>query len=379
MNVLHISSFNSVAKNLGVLRQMEIEAGAAKALDLNWDVVVFSGFEKDIDSEFVRFYPRFAKLRIIKRLLLALFIIKCSRHYDVILLRYSPVDFFLPFVKILSEKHSKILLVFHTKDKIALAGAFSGLRRRVFVRLEDIISRVSVRVFDGYVGVTNDILRFYSNRIGNHDKPVFVYPNGIEICAERDCAKKQVASGVINAIFVASKFFVWNGLDDILFSFNSFDFQRLDMLGKTLKIHIVGDLDSNFGVDVPGILRNGKHEIVFHGLQTKEELSYLMGISDFGIGAFNLGIAGLEEACTLKVREYLSEGLPVYSGHVDVSIPKDFQYYRIGKPEIGAMVDFYFDINGSSRDVVSSAAEQFIDKTTLLKNFYLQLAQEFDG
>ena len=79
---------------------------------------------------------------------------------------------------------------------------------------------------------------------------------------------------------------------------------------------------------------------------------------------------GLNEACTLKVRQYLNAGLPVYSGHIDSALPKDYVYYKVGKPDIRLILDF-IDLNiGLNNIDVQSSAKEYIDKSIQLKNLY---------
>jgi len=61
----------------------------------------------------------------------------------------------------------------------------------------------------------------------------------------------------------------------------------------------------------------------FHGYLTGEEYQAVMRRADVGIGTLALHRNRMNEACSLKVRDYLAIGLPVIIGHADPDLDPD--------------------------------------------------------
>ena len=94
----------------------------------------------------------------------------------------------------------------------------------------------------------------------------------------------------------------------------------------------------------------------------------------------------MREACTLKVREYLMLGIPVYAGYTDV-FPESFRFYKKGEADIEAILNFAHSQRISSRIEICVASHPYINKEILLEKLYDELtiglgydaSQEEDG
>jgi hypothetical protein len=84
----------------------------------------------------------------------------------------------------------------------------------------------------------------------------------------------------------------------------------------------------------------------------------------------------MTQACTLKVREYLALGLPVYLGH-DETIPKTFNFVKKGPANIDEIIEYAYSMKNAKRQDVIDTAKLFIDKKILVKNFYNWILSEF--
>ena len=84
----------------------------------------------------------------------------------------------------------------------------------------------------------------------------------------------------------------------------------------------------------------------------------------------------MQQACTLKVREYLSLGLAVYTGHQDI-FPNDFKYYRNGNIDINTIIDYAILMKNVTRQEIKNSAVSYLSKTDLLSNLYHHLETEF--
>ena len=70
----------------------------------------------------------------------------------------------------------------------------------------------------------------------------------------------------------------------------------------------------------------------------------------------------MTEACTLKVREYLRAGLPVYAGHRDSALPEISNYFRQGPAQWRAILEYARAVRPVSRATIALAARPLIDK-----------------
>ena len=88
--------------------------------------------------------------------------------------------------------------------------------------------------------------------------------------------------------------------------------------------------------------------------------------------------AGVKEGATIKVREMLAMGLPVYSGHVDTALPQDFPFYKNNKVNLKNIIDFAKVTSSFTPKEIRAASYPFISKhfwlgklTEDLKTLYL--------
>ena len=82
----------------------------------------------------------------------------------------------------------------------------------------------------------------------------------------------------------------------------------------------------------------------------------------------------MREACTLKVREYLRAGLPVYAAHDDVA---GLPWFKKGPATLAAALDYADEVRAVDRATVAEDARPFIDKARLLEQLYGELSARF--
>ena len=356
MKILHIATLNSSKKNSGVVRQMQDELNSAKILSLGWDIQIWAG-DSLPGYDFIHEYPSSCYSRLQKRSFFFRHLKKMSMLYDVILLRYMPCDPFLPFFR---SSKAKIVYCHHTKETHAFFSLFPGIRGRFFASIELLLGYLSLRNADGIAAVTPEILTYEKKRVFCSNIPSIAIPNGIDCSNFPVCHDQR--GGNVKLLFTASNFFSWHGLSEILASFQKCP----DM--KNIELNLVGKV---FEEDLAFIREyNLENRIKVHGFLTMSEIREIMDFMDIGIASFSLGEARLTEACTLKVREYLAAGLPVYSGHIDSGFPDDFGYYKIGPPDIVLMAKFAIESRVYSREEIRNSAKRYIDKTQLVFSLY---------
>jgi hypothetical protein len=83
----------------------------------------------------------------------------------------------------------------------------------------------------------------------------------------------------------------------------------------------------------------------------------------------------LVEGSTLKVRELLGLGLPIYSGHIDAALPTDFIFYRCAtKIVIEDMFGFAMEMKKYNRNDVRALSLPYIQKDIFMRDIYIKLS-----
>ena len=347
----------------GIVAQMSWEQQAADQLGLPWRTRAFSASGAQlpdsirVDSE-VQVDRR-------NRLTLAWAWIAFRISYirwlraqddvDVFVLRHSVHD---PFQYFFIRSCSKpVYLVHHTKELAELAGG--GFIGRLRSWAEALLGRWSIRCAAGVIGVTPELSAYESVRAGQPEKYTFTYPNGVMYSGMVMPDRRQERPELL---FVASHFYEWHGLDLLL---DAVEHSQADFC-----LHIVGVV---FGTDLDRCQSDPR--IVVHGTLGAGEISALAERCWLGLTSFALDRKGMQQACTLKVREYLMLGLPVYSGHQDV-FDSGFSFYRQGPVDMGAILDYAQTVRVADRSEVSQKAQPYIAKTHLLEGLAQALLEQ---
>jgi hypothetical protein len=354
MRVLHISFLNLLTNNLGYIKQLQDEIHAAKLYDAHWKIEVWTGDDSS-DLPFIYTFPSFAKSRLSRINYFYKVLNTHSSNFEIIILRYIPLDFYFPLFR---SKFAQILLVHHTKEPIAIYQMFSFFHGIACYCGESLLGFFSIRRADALIGVTKEIVDFEKKRAMIKDIPSFVYPNGIYF--HDDVVLNDKRNDRVTIVFTSVKFFQWQGLNFILESILS-NRERLNF-----EFHIIGMVPRTDNDIINK--HNLNDRIILHDKLDESSIKNIYELSDVGLAAFNLKSVSLNEACTLKVREYLRYGLPVYSGHIDSGLPQNFPFYRVGPPNIPDICDYAHQMRGYSRKTIRDAARPFIDKSLLFNN-----------
>lgn len=99
--------------------------------------------------------------------------------------------------------------------------------------------------------------------------------------------------------------------------------------------------------------------------------------ADFGLAALAMERNGLREGSTLKVREMLAAGIPVFSTHSDPSFPQEFDFFRLrDEIRLEDFVEFAGRMKAYSRSDVRLASEMHISKELIMRDFLEKLLNE---
>lgn len=362
MRILHSAMmFDAKA---GILQQMRWEQAAAGNLGIDWDCRVF-GPANDGERDSLLRSPQPTGSNPLSKRWDRIFRVRreyyrwlsgLAGEYDALLLRHVMAD---PLEALFIRScPTPVFTVHHTLEVPELAGLGSTFNR-IKAGVETISGAASVRASYGVIGVTREIADYEVRRARVPLKSKLVYPNGVMITSPVDDSR---STGVPEFVFVAARFSPWHGLDLLL--------DAAEQDSSECIVHLVGSLDSESAVRAA---RDQRFRI--HGTLDKGQLQSLYARAWLGLSSFALSRNGMFEACTLKVREYLSSGVSVYAGHHDV-FPESFAAYRTGPARLSSIIEYARSVRDISRIDVASSAEPYISKTALLENLHDHLATQ---
>ena len=360
MRVLHAGLGKKLSE--GMLRQMLLEQKAANELGIEWtskvitpdDLSILESFsikEKQIADSVITSDTSISPGWLSVKRFFYSWLIKNQDNYDVIVLRYSMTDPYLPFF--IKQCKKPVFLVHHTFEVLEIK-TLGGLKGRLRAVVESIIGQFSLRFATNLVGVTNEILQYEYNRISKKSRHGYVYPNGYAIVDNQIVVDNRGETPTL--LFVASQFHPWHGLDILLSSLNK--------VKTSFFLHLVGEI-----TEIQKQQIKDDNRIIAHGRLRFDEIKEIASYCHVALSSFALQRQGMSEACPLKVREYLAMGLPVYAGHQDC-FPHTFPFFTNGPAEIRAIIDFANEVSIVSRSDIAALAEPYINKKYLLNNFY---------
>ncbi len=348
--ILHTALFSHLP--IGVRNQMQAEYLSVQDTGIPWEIVVWS--KDNADLPFMRQLPQMFQSLLLRRLYFFIWLIAQKSNFDFFLLRYPPID---PFLLLFSPFIKPIATVHHTKEIEEIAQTRTGLKRNVALAIEKIIGNIFLKRTAAIVTVTEEIYDYEIKRCGF--KPKYIFPNGID--SKLIGLAGDNRDGAPEFIFISSYFANWHGLDLFL--------DILEADDSPCLLHLVGQISS---ADMNRIKTTNSlsQRITIHGKLAAGEINKLMASCDLGLSSFALFRNDMQEACTLKVREYLAAGLAVFAGHKDSGLPDDFAYYRYNENSLKNIISYAIATRSVSRKTIRLAALPHIEKKQLLLDCY---------
>lgn len=347
--ILHLSVHRMLSS--GQRKQLVYEVKAARRIPgVAWDTLVFHN-GKHIES-FERPIPWPFRSAMLRSLYVWITALRLRKQYEFILIRHMPFD---PFCFLFASLLPNRVSVHHSKEVEELPLIRPGRAGHAAAWLERHTGRFVVRRGAGILGVTSEISAYERDTRGS-SKPIGVYPNGINPDAISLAGDRRHDS-IVNAVFICGTFSDWHGLDRLIDAIS-----RSAESTSDLRVHLIGSLNER---QLQHVARLGDlGEVVkVHGFLDQAQYQELMDCSDIGIGSLAMDRQNLREGATLKVRELLAAGLPVYSGHDDTALPAKFPYYLNGSPiGIEGLMEFAKRMKAVSRAEVREAALLYISK-----------------
>lgn len=162
----------------------------------------------------------------------------------------------------------------------------------------------------GFVPVTREL----AGVVVPFRRPSEVIANAIPLATITPLPPASETSPVELA-FIGSARTPWHGIERI---------GELARLFPDWRIHVIGDDASIWPTLSP---LPAPANLIFHGSLLRERYLRLLATTTAALGTFGLYRKGMQEACPLKVREYLALGLPVLGACADTDIPDSADYY----------------------------------------------------
>jgi len=203
---------------------------------------------------------------------------------------YTRQDLYYPPIVNLARK-SRFIAEINTYDLVELWGCSKTQWLYSILTRDKLLSSCS-----GFVFVTYELSNKKAYKKFN--KAYAVIPNGIKL-DEFDPLPPNYNSGV-NLVFLGQSDYSWFGVDKILFLAKNF---------PEWKFHIIGFSNKSNEKDLTNVL--------FYDFLPREKYEELLKSADCAIGTLSLHRNKMNEACSLKVREYLAFGLPIIIGYSD--------------------------------------------------------------
>jgi glycosyltransferase involved in cell wall biosynthesis len=181
-----------------------------------------------------------------------------------------------------------------------------------FKRLYHRMTRERVlRPVRGFVAVTSEL----AERFSGYGKPVEVIGNSTDFAALPSLPAPSPDAGT-SLIFVGNTGTPWHGLDRIGELAGTFPKYKFVVVGCTPEDYLHC---SGLGLVPPNLQ--------FLGMMAQPDYLPMLGQATAAIGTLGLYRKHMEEACPLKVREYLALGLPVIGAYQDTDIPPEADYF----------------------------------------------------
>ncbi len=360
-SILHLTVVRQLSA--GQEKQLLCEYEAAEALEgCSWTTIAYH--DGNSSGSFIRTIPLIFRGQFRRKLFAWLVALRLGKKYSCLLMRHITFDpFSILFAPLIRNRCS----VHHAKEVEELRLIRGGLRGIGASLLESVTAKFSVYHTRAIFGVTLEIANYERHRYSPL-KPVCRYPNGISLNAISLLGDRR-RTDAVNVAFICGTFNPWHGLDKILKACLA-----TEKSSDLLTVHLIGRLSAE-QTSIFSAAEYFNVRFVMHGHMSDKEYKPVLEECDYGIASLALSRQGLAEGSTLKVREMLALGLPVYSGHNDIALPADSNHVMITQePSIEEMIAFGWHCKGISREEVRKQSIPLIDKSAAMKDvvFFLR-------
>lgn len=329
MKVAHINCLVSKKGLLGVEKKLAAQAKAIALLGLDMDVF-YLNFGRQLQDDRVHFHKHgegFLNegLSVLYRYSFI------SRHidtdrYDLLVLRYSGGDFSL-FSSFFRDNAGKIVTEHHTKELHEAYTYETTLPQKVVTLLmERFLGPKMITRCGGLIGVTDEIKVYELGRAGV-SIPACTIPNGVLVEDVPFSRHASYNGEVLKLLCIANSFDAWHGLDRVLAGLQSYSSQK-----PFLHLKVVGNVSAKY-MNLTSHLNHNVHvKIDFLGRLYGLKLEEVFENTHVALSSLAVFRNKLQEACTLKTREYAARGLPFVIGYHDPDLEGADEFFMTVPP-----------------------------------------------
>lgn len=255
------------------------------------------------------------KFRVVNAIFLIKLLSKSLDEFRPDFIYFRDIAYYPYFYRAINKKYAKIFVEVQSKllNELELMNNGKSTKDRILFR-EKLLQRRYFKKIDGLITITDEIAE-YEHQFNPNTK-TYTIGNGYSGIMN---SSKRIDDETIDLLFVGSPGQPWHNIERLLKSYDNYITSTGDKV--TFKIHIVG-MEKN---DIEYQTKNGN--VIFYGyISNSEELSRIYQKADIGVGTLGFYKKNMDEAAPLKVREYLSYGLPIIVGYKDVDLSKDLPF-----------------------------------------------------
>lgn len=265
----------------------------------------------EVSSKFGRLRRRLFKYRLVDKTV--------PWHlYKAAVIRYAwSID---PYALIFFWRRGRMLFTEHNTLELHELSTMSyfGKLGPLLGFLESLISPWTLSQVRGSVAVTSEIALDLKKRCGV--RSIQVIANGVQ---DKSILPRHVKEGCKKLIFVGSPGMNWHGRDRII---------ELAKLLTEFQFYLVGESESlSQNLSLPNVKYYDKLD--------QDQLDELIANCDAGFGTMALERKLMVEACPLKVRNYLSLGVPVIINYWDTDLSGNGLDFVLQLPKVYDSLD----------------------------------------
>lgn len=366
MRIAHLSVLRSHTDGAGVTNQLRIENHAAKYSKTSWTTELWDDeCATDQSLSFQSRIPRPLRTFIGRRYFTYLRTRKLLKNHDYVLVRYTLLHFF----DLLHTQGDSERIIYVTHLPVSdIARTLPKPIGLFLLTLERPLSKWLFKRSKVIAAVVPELFDKYTNHPSLARVHKIVYPNGgLPIEHIRDTRRQDNS---LRIGFISSEFYEWIGLDELLEKLRGLAGNLLDI---NVCFVIVGKI-SEVQREHIAYLNNIRTGLVEHIDRIPyEAMQEFLASLTCTLGAFAIGKSGLKTMASLKIRESLMAGVPVYSGHPDAHIPVGFEFLEVGECDPARIIRFADCHRTTSRETIREASKQYVDKQLLMEKFVKQL------
>jgi glycosyltransferase involved in cell wall biosynthesis len=197
----------------------------------------------------------------------------------------------------------------------------------------------------GFVHVTNELKNSYD--FSKFNKKGIVIPNGIDTNKFLNYPNQK--SEPTRIVFIGTAGQDWQGFEKVIYLAGKLKKYNFDIIG-------INEIDLK-EIEIKDISKN----VYLHGFLPLEENMKIISNASIGIGTLSLYKKNMQEACALKTRQYLAQGLPIILGYKDTDL-------------LDKKLDFVLELENEPKNIINNIERinSFIEKMSVYDNLIIK-------